>query len=61
MSGLTRAKLALALIGVAIFGAGIKLENGRLRTIGIVFVAAAWVLRFVRRGVEEPVNPSGEE
>ena len=48
MSTLTRVKLALALIGVIVFAAGMRLDDGRLRYIGIGFVAAAWLLRFVK-------------
>jgi hypothetical protein len=46
---LDRVKLALAIMGLVIFAAGIRLENGRLRLIGIGFFAAAFLLRFVRR------------
>lgn len=48
MTTLTRAKLALALIGVVFFAAGIRWEDARLRFVAIAFVAAAWLLRFVR-------------
>jgi len=44
---LTRVKLALALIGVAIFAAGVRFEQSGLRLIAIGVVAVAWVLRFV--------------
>ena len=48
MSTLTRAKVALALIGLVLFGAGVRLERVELRWIGLGFVAVAWLLRFVR-------------
>ena len=48
MTTLTRAKLALALIGLVVFGAGMRLERVELRWTGLGFVAAAWLLRFVR-------------
>jgi hypothetical protein len=48
MSILTRIKLALALIGVAVFAAGVRYDYARLRFVGIGFVFVAWVLRFVR-------------
>lgn len=58
MTALTRAKLALALIGVVLFAAGIRFEDGRLRFVAIAFVAAAWLLRFVRpRSADGP--PAG--
>ncbi|HEX7124068.1 MAG TPA: hypothetical protein VF178_16945 [Gemmatimonadaceae bacterium] len=54
MTVLTRIKLALALIGVVIFAAGVRFEDPRLRYIGLGFVAVAWVLRFVRSKRAEP-------
>jgi hypothetical protein len=48
VSLLTRFKLALAIIGVGIFAAGVRMDHSRLRLIGIAIVAAAWVLRFVK-------------
>lgn len=55
MTTLTRIKLALALTGVVIFAAGVRFDDGRLRYIGIGFVAAAWILRFVKPG--PPAGP----
>jgi len=52
MTTLTRAKIALALIGLVVFGAGMRLERVELRWTGLGFVAGAWLLRFVR-----PRNP----
>lgn len=49
MSLLTRAKVALALIGLVLFGAGVRLERDELRWIGIGFVSVAWLMRFARR------------
>ena len=48
MSALTRAKIALALTGLALFGAGVRLELSGLRWAGLAVVIAAWLLRFVR-------------
>jgi hypothetical protein len=45
---LTRAKVALALIGLVLFGAGVRLERMELRWTGLAFVLAAWLLRFVK-------------
>ena len=44
------AKLALAASGIIVFGIGIRLENAMLRWTGIGFVAAAWLMRFVKDG-----------
>ena len=46
MSTLTRAKIALALIGLFLFGAGVRLERTELRWTGLAFVIVAWLLRF---------------
>lgn len=54
MSMLTRFKLALALVGVVVFAAGVRVDDVRLRYTGIGFVAAAWLLRFVK-----PKPPAG--
>jgi hypothetical protein len=48
VSTLTRAKVALALIGLLLFGAGVRLERIELRWIGLGFVIVAWLLRFAR-------------
>ena len=60
MSALTRAKVALALIGLVLFGAGIRLERTELRWIGLAFVIAAWLLRFVGRRTPEETPTSNE-
>ena len=61
MTDLTRVKLGLTLVGVVVFGAGIKFDSGRFRIIGIAFVAAAWLLRFVRRDRQEPAKAEAEK
>ena len=53
MSALTRAKIALALIGLVVFGAGVRFERTELRWVGLGFVVLAWLLRFARRGTED--------
>lgn len=59
MITLTQLKIALALIGLVLFGAGVRLERTELRWTGIGFVIAAWLLRFVgRRKPEEPDSGS---
>jgi hypothetical protein len=57
MSTLTKLKLALAVIGIILFLAGVRFDDTRLRVIGIVFVAAAWIVRFVK--VRDSVDRSG--
>jgi hypothetical protein len=50
--GLTRlaqVKLIVALLGIAVFGYGIRIDSEVVRWIGIGLVALAWVMRFVRR------------
>lgn len=47
MSALTQLKLGLACIGLVLFGYGIRADAERMRWIGIAFLAAAAVLRFV--------------
>ena len=55
MTVLTRVKVALALIGLVLFGAGIRFERSELRWTGLAFVLAAWLLRFVKpRKAAEP-------
>lgn len=46
MSTLTRAKIALALIGLILFGAGVRLERPEIRWTGLGFVVMAWLTRF---------------
>ena len=45
---MTQTKIALAIIGLVLFGVGIRLERTELRWIGLAFVVAAWLLRFVK-------------
>ena len=60
MSTLTRAKIALALIGLLLFGAGVRLERVELRWTGLGFVAAASLLRFVRPRSDGESSPPSE-
>ena len=46
MSTLNRTKIALALIGLILFGAGVRLERVELRWTGLAFVVVAWLMRF---------------
>lgn len=59
MSGLTLAKYALALSGVAIVLAADRLGQSQLGWIGLGLILAAFFMRFWRRGKAEPRNGSG--
>ena len=60
MSTLTRVKIALALIGIFLFGAGVRLEREELRWIGLGFVVVAWVLRFGGPRTPRPTEKTPE-
>jgi hypothetical protein len=51
MTALTRAKLALALVGLILWGYGVRAESVALRWTGIGFLALAVLLRFWPRRV----------
>jgi hypothetical protein len=55
VSTLTRVKIAFALTGLVLFGAGVRLERTELRWTGLGFVVVAWLLRFA--GPREPRHP----
>lgn len=57
MSTLTKVKLGLTLIGLILFAYGARMDVATIRSIGIGFVAVAWVMRFVRR-VQPPQSPT---
>jgi len=42
-------KLAFALAGIGIFAWGVRTEDNVVRWVGIAFVVAAFLLRFVRK------------
>jgi len=48
VSTFTKLKLGVAIIGIAIFFAGVRFDDARLRNVAIGFVAVAWVMRFVK-------------
>jgi hypothetical protein len=52
MSNLTQVKVVLAVVGLVLFGAGVRFESTVLRWTGLGFVVMAWLLRFMR-----PRNP----
>ena len=48
MTPLTAIKIALAVAGLLAFGYGVRVDSATIRWVGIAFVAAAAILRFVR-------------
>jgi len=58
MDRLNVVKIAFALAGVAIFAYGVRSEDAVVRWVGIAFVVAAFLLRFVKKRV--PDNPPDE-
>jgi hypothetical protein len=60
-------KIAFAIAGLATFGVGIRLDDTRVRWVGVAFVAIAWFLRFAgprslrHGGAEESVNQLPDE
>ena len=53
MDRVTLAKVACALVGVAIFAFGVRTENPVFRWVGIAFVVIAFLLRFVKKRTPE--------
>ena len=63
LAGLSRAKVAFAVAGIATFGAGVRIDDTRARWAGIALVGVAWLLRFAGRrpgGEPDPVQPPDE-
>ncbi len=60
MTRLLQAKIALAFIGVAMFGWSVWADDERLRLASIGTLAVAFVLRFAnrRRGGADPPPPT---
>jgi len=48
MKPLTRIKLAFAVVGLVLFGIGMRLDRPTLRFAGLGCVAGAWMLRFAK-------------
>ena len=44
------AKLALAGVGILVFAYGARVDDARVRWVGIALLAVAFLLRFLRRG-----------
>ncbi|NUQ11558.1 MAG: hypothetical protein HUU26_04395 [Gemmatimonadaceae bacterium] len=61
MRKVTNAKLALAILGIALFGLGARFDAAAARWAGIALVAAAWLLRFAgdRPGANQPEGKEG--
>lgn len=65
MTSLTTAKIALAVAGLFAFGYGVRVDSQSIRWVGIALVAAAAILRFVRRAPPggttggDPANGAG--
>ena len=49
MNPLTAVKLALAAVGIVVFGYGVRIDSVPVRWVGVGLVAVAALLRFVRR------------
>lgn len=55
MTTLTRIKLALVVMGLIVFGYGVRNESSRHRWVAVGVLAVALLLRFARR--EAPSEP----
>ena len=55
MEPVTVAQLALAIIGIVVWGYGTRIGDSRVGWVGIVLLAAASLLRFVK-GRRRPPN-----
>jgi hypothetical protein len=49
MTRRTEIQLALLVIGLVLWGYGQRIDDGRLRAIGIIFFAVATALRLLKR------------
>jgi len=57
-------KVALAAIGVILFGYGMSVNDARIRWVGMAFLAAAVLTRFLPkrlRSGDYPRNPGAEQ
>jgi len=62
VSTLTKAKLALTVMGLILFFGGVRYDNETLRLAAIVLVAIAWVMRFVKpKGPPRDPSPPADE
>ena len=49
MDRVTVAKVACALVGVAVFAVGVRNDDDMVRWVGIALVIVAFLLRFVKK------------
>jgi hypothetical protein len=49
MTAVTRARLAVAVLGLGVWGFGYRWDDTRVRWIGIAMLAAAVLMRFLDR------------
>ncbi len=62
MPPLTQLKLGLVVAGLVLFGWGARVDDPRLRWIGIACLGVAFVLRFVgRKRDAEPTAPPDDQ
>jgi hypothetical protein len=54
VSRLNQLKLGLAMVGLILWGYGVRAEHTGLQWMGIAFLALAAVLRFAKRGGQRP-------
>jgi hypothetical protein len=54
VSRLNQLKLGLAIVGLILWGYGVRVEHSGLQWTGIAFLGSAAVLRFVKRRAERP-------
>lgn len=56
MTRLVLIKLALAAIGIAVWGYGARVDDPRFRLAGMVILAVAVALRFLPRAVRDRID-----
>jgi hypothetical protein len=56
-------RLAIALIGIVIWGYALKYDDAPLRVVGMVLIALSLLMRFLRRFIrdETPESPESPE
>lgn len=59
MIGISQLRLGLGIIGLILWGYGVRAENSTLRITGIAFLAVTLALRFWRRK-SRPTSGSGD-
>jgi Flp pilus assembly protein TadB len=59
MDRLTAVRMVVIALGIIVWGYGVKVDDANLRVIGMGLLAAALVLRWVRRFMRKP--PEAQE